>query len=188
MRFGQDFQVLHFNTIYWQKKNEIKYKFKNRLTDYHCATVWLCCSSLEAFWISSCLTHPSFYPWGHSVQWDLSASGLSWIRCPAAAAAAATHLDLLWDRLPRSRERVRFRRGLLERLLFREVERLLDRLLERLQRNMQTIVRTLQTTTSLSALQSSPVPRARSGPPPPGSGPRTRPSALLAFFVCIMNT
>lgn len=41
-------------------------------------------------------------------------------------------LDLLRDRLPRSRERVRFRRGLLERLLLLEADRLLDRLLERL--------------------------------------------------------
>lgn len=37
-------------------------------------TVWLCCSSLVAFWISSYLTHLSSCLCGIIAQWDLSAS------------------------------------------------------------------------------------------------------------------
>lgn len=93
------------------------------------------------------------------------------------------HLDLVRDRLFRSRDR--FWYGLLERLLFLELERRLDLLLLRLQQDSYRdhFILNLQKTSS-SRFKLSPVSWTWAGPPPPGFGPGPGPRVSFTVFAC----
>lgn len=93
------------------------------------------------------------------------------------------HLDLVRDRLFRSRDR--FWYGLLERLLFLEFERRLDLLPLRLQQDSyrDRFILNLQQISS-SRFELSPVSWTWAGPPPPGLGPGPGPRASFTVFAC----
>lgn len=90
-------------------------------------TFWLCCSFWVAFWISSYWIPLSFCL---CVWICFTVNKKSLREEPSHRRCAPSHLDLVRERLFRSRDR--FWYGLLERLLFLELERRLDLLLLRL--------------------------------------------------------
>lgn len=95
---------------------------------------------------------------------------------------APSHLDLVRDRLFRSRDR--FWYGLLERLLFLELERRLVLLLLRLRSDVRNVSFSIHSKSPRLPPRSerSPVAGPRGGTPPPGFGPGPGPRASFTVF------